>query len=297
MSNLHPIDRLLRAVLAIALFELAYFWLSGAIQIASYVVGAVLLLTALLKFCPVYRLIGWQTQGAATSKSGALYGAMAVVLLLAEVIGGSYASYFFTRKQFLEDFSAVNEHYKQTLFLTGQGQRERAVEQYDLLIPAYAKFRDKYSAYRPYVLKGDLKLSSDLITVQDILNGVNERVRTGDLQQAHLALEKVRPVFQDIFKRNGFSMLAVALVDFHDAMELMLEAASAKNADKVKALYPDVSSKLQAIEAQSNDATIQTIRKNLDALFGLASSGALDGLPAAASELKSSFVKVYLQRG
>ena len=54
-------------------------------------------------------------------------------------------------------------------------------------------------------------------------------VHTGDLHEAHLELEKVRPVFQEMFKRNGFSLLSVALVDFHDAMEVMLDAANAKD--------------------------------------------------------------------
>ena len=65
-----------------------------------------------------------------------------------------------------------------------------------------------------------------------MMQAVKEGVKTGDLQQAHLDLEKVRPVFQQLFKRNGFSMLAVALVDFHDSMELILDSANAKNAEK-----------------------------------------------------------------
>ena len=166
-----------------------------------------------------------------------------------------------------------------------------------MLIPAYAKFQDKYSSYRPYALKSDAKLSSDLAAVQGMLSGVNDPVRSGDLHEAHLALEKVRPVFQDVFKRNGFSMLAVALVDFHDAMELMLDAATAKDAEKLAALYPQVSDKLKAIEAEANDAEIQAIRKNLDALLAAASAKTLDPLPAAGDALKTSFVKVYLQRG
>jgi len=89
----------------------------------------------------------------------------------------------------------------------------------------------------------------------------------------------------------------VALVDFHDDMELMLEAAASKNADKLVALYPQVSDKLKAIEAEANDAEIQTIRKNLDALLSQAEAKTLDALPAAGDALKTSFVKVYLKRG
>jgi hypothetical protein len=297
VNNLHPIDRFVRAFAGIALLELGYFWLAGGWQIGAFVVGAVLLITALAKFCPLYSLLGLRTGHAQTNAPGKVYAVLAGLGLLAVLVGGSYASQFFTRKLFLEDFNAMNDYYKQTLFLTGKNERAKAIEKYDLLLPAFARFQAKYSAYRPYALKNDTQLAADLASVQGMLAGVNEPVRTGDLQQAHLALEKVRPVFQQMFKRNGFSMLAVALVDFHDDMELMLEAAESKNADKLLALYPQVSDKLKAIEAEASDAEIQTIRKNLDALRDQAQAKSLDALPAAGEALKTSFVKVYLKRG
>ncbi len=297
MNNLHPLDRFLRALGGIALLEGAYFWLAGSLQMGAYAVGAVLLITALMKFCPLYRLIGLRTGNAPTNKPSTTVLSLAVVVLLAAVVGGSYASNFFTRKLFLEDFNAMNDHYKQTLFLTGKAERAKANEKYALLMPAYAKFQDKYSGYRPYALKNDAQLSVDLEAVQGMLKGVKDQVGTGDLHEAHLALEKVRPVFQEVFKRNGFSMLSVALVDFHDTMELMLDAANAKNAAKVLDLYPQVSDKLKAIEAETNDAEIQAIRSKLEALTELAKAVQLDPMPVAGDALKSSFVKVYLQRG
>ena len=300
MNNLHPIDRFARALAGIALLELGYFWLAGGWQIGAFVVGAVLLITALVRFCPLYSLLGLRTgstKSLQTAAPGKTLPVLAGVALVVMLMGGSYGSQFMTRKLFLEDFNAMNDHYKQTLFWTGKNERAKATEKYDLLLPAFARFQAKYSAYRPYALKNDTQLSADLVAVQGMLAGVNEQVRTGDLQQAHLALEKVRPVFQQMFKRNGFSMLSVALVDFHDDMELMLEAAASKNADKLVALYPQVSDKLKAIEAEANDAEIQTIRKNLDALRSQAEAKTLDALPAAGDALKTSFVKVYLKRG
>ena len=297
IPNLIPLDRLIRALVGIALLELAYFWLVGGLQIGAYVIGAVLLLTALVRFCPIYRILGLQINVSQKPKPSALSFVLAVALLLIAVVGGSYASSFFTRKLFLEDFNAMNDHYKQTLFLTGKNERVKANEKYDLLVPAYVQFQGKYSTYRPWVIRSDVQWGSDLVAVQGMLQGVNDQIRSGDLQKAHLALEKVRPVFQDMFKRNGFSMLAVALVDFHDAMELMLDAAATKNTEKMKSLYPELNDKLIAIEEQSNDAEIQEIRKNLDALIGLVNTNSTDALASAADLLKSSFVKVYLKRG
>jgi len=297
MKNVSTLDRILRALLGVVLLELAFFWLAGGWQIAAYVAGAVLIVTATIKFCPAYRMLGIGTAGGDSRGPGKAATAIAAVLLIAIIAGGSYASNFFTRKLFLEDFNAMNNYYKQTLFLTGKNEREKAVANYESLLPAYKRFQEKYSAYQPYALKGDGQLQSDLARVADMLSGVGGLVRTGDLHQAHLDLEKVRPVFQDMFKRNGFSMLAVALVDFHDAMELMLDAANARDQSKLIALYPQVSERLTVVEAEAKDAEIQAIRKNLDDLAGLAKTGPGDRLPAKGEELKSSFVKVYLKRG
>ena len=130
-----------------------------------------------------------------------------------------------------------------------------------------------------------------------MLTGVKELVHSGDLKAAHLGLEEVRPVFQEMFKRNGFSMLSVALVDFHDDMELLLNAAGAKDPEKLVALYPQASEKLKVVETESNDAEVAAIRKNLDDLYELARSAQSEALTKKADELKASFIKVYLKRG
>jgi hypothetical protein len=297
MKNVNAIDRIIRLVLAALLLELAYFWLAGAWQIASTVAGGVMLLTAGVGFCPIYKIFGLSTAAGRETAPSTLWVSVAVVLLIGVVLGGSYGSMFFTRKLFLGDFNAMNNYYKQTLFFTGKNEREKAVGNYEKLLHAYREFQAKYTAYQPYALRGDAQLPVDMVRVAAVLADVNPLVRSGDLHQAHLDLEKVRPVFQDIFKRNGFTMLAVALVDFHDAMELVLDAANQKDPVKLISLYPEVSDKLKVVEAEAQDAEIQAIRKNLDELLAGAKSDGKDTLPAKAEVLKSSFVKVYLSRG
>jgi 2-oxo-4-hydroxy-4-carboxy--5-ureidoimidazoline (OHCU) decarboxylase len=273
------------------------FWLPDAWQIAAYVAGVVMISTAAIRFCPLYKLFGIRTAGGSVPSPRASLLVLSAFVLLGTVLGGSYASIFFSRKLFLEDFNAMNNYYKQTLFLTGKDQREQALENYTKLMPTYQQFQRKYTHYQPYVLRGDAQFSLDLSQVATMLSNVNTLVREGDLHQAHLVLEKVRPVFQEIFKRNGFSLLAVAMVDFHDAMELMLDAANQRDASKLIDLYPQVSEKLKVIEAEANDAEIQDIRSNLDALLAMAHEMLKDTMPAKGDQLKSSFIKVYLKRG
>jgi hypothetical protein len=297
MKNINSLDRLARLFLGVVSLELAFFWLADAWQIAAYAVGAILVLTAAMRFCPIYRVAGVNSCGAGDKTWGNGARALGALLILTDLVGGSYASMFFTRKAFMEEFNAMNHFYKQTLFLTGKNEREKAIANYDQLLPGYKAFQDKYSHYQPFALKGDRQLASDLSRVAEMFLKVGTLVRAGDLHQAHLDLEHVRPVFQEIFKRNGFSLLAVTLIDFHDAMELILDAANAKDTAKTVAIYPQVSEKLKAVEAEANDAEIQAIRKNLEELFALANSHAHDQLPTKAEALKSSFIKVYLKRG
>ena len=298
MKNISAIERFFRAFVGVIFLELAFFWVSGAIQVAAYVVGGILVATAAFGFCPLYRILGIARRASAAGQRPRVFRiVLAWVLLIAEVVGGSFASSFLTSKFFLKDFNAMNEDYKQTLYLTGKNEREKAVLHYENLLPAYTRFKEKYSTYRPYILRSDTQLPSDLARVAGMLSGVKELVHSGDLKAAHLGLEEVRPVFQEMFKRNGFSMLSVALVDFHDAMELMLNAAGAKDAEKLVALYPQVSEKLKAVEAESNDAEVAAIRNNLDELYELARNSQVEPLAKKSDELKASFIKVYLKRG
>jgi len=297
MKNIHPIDRWLRLALAIVLVQSGYFWLSGAAQWAAYGGAVVLAGTAAAQFCPVYRLLGMGTASFSVGKMSPIWRWVGWLALWVLLFGGSYGSAFFSRQLFLQEFNAMNHFYKQTLFLTGKNEREPAVANWEKMVAGYAVFQRKYSAYQPYALKGDRQLVSDLQQVADTMAKVEPLVRQGDLHQAHLDLEKIRPVFQDIFKRHGFSMLAVALVDFHDAMELMLDAAHAKDAEKIQQMYPALSDTFKSVELEVNDRDIQAIRKNLDELQAHAQAGRLADLPAQADQLKSSFVKVYLKRG
>lgn len=290
-------DRLIRITLGIALCEVAYFWIPVPWQYLAWLGGGILLFTGAMGTCPVYHLAGVSTVRKGASEPGKILQIAAVIGLVVLMVAGSTASDFFTRKIFLEDYNAMNQYYKQALFLTGQNDRAGAVRNYERLVGEYATFHDKYSNYRPYAVKADKQFDVDLDKVAALIAAPAVEVRSGDLHQAHLALEKVRPVFQELFKRNHFSLLAITLVEFHDVMELMLDAANEQSAEKTIALYPRVSDVLKAIEAESNDGEIQAIRSNLDAMLGLAKAGQAAGLPAAGEALKSSFVKVYLKRG
>ena len=195
---------------------------------------------------------------------------------------------------FLDDFNSVNNPYKETLFATGQGSRNESINNYVNLTEALIAFQGKYKDYRPLVIKSDEQFSGDMMNVSAIISGVKDDVYTGNLTQAHKKLEEVRPIFQSILNRNGLLPLSVALVDFHDVMEKVLDAANIKDASKVLEVYPKADEKLRAVEAIASDPGIEAIRANLDEVKSLAKENRIAELPAKAGDLKASYVKVYL---
>ena len=60
-KNEGAIDRILRVLLALAAFATAYFWTTGALSIILYIVGAILLFTAITGFCLLYKPFGIST--------------------------------------------------------------------------------------------------------------------------------------------------------------------------------------------------------------------------------------------
>ena len=296
-QNEGVIDRGARLLISELLILGAYFWVGGVLSVVLYVLGIVALVTAVTGFCGLYKVIGVNTLPKEQKETPNYIKVIFVLLFLATAIGGSYASNFLTKKIFLDNYSRMNNYYKQTLFYTGQDKRDEAVSNYDKLVTEYAVFYKKYSTYHPYVFKSDNKFNANLKEVSDTITSLRENVYTGDLKQTHTSFESIRPIFQDILKRNGFSMLAVSLVDFHDAMEKIIAAADAKNSDQLIAVYPEVDLKLKEVEAIVNDEEIQMIRTKLEETLSLAKEGKVDLLSSKAAELKSSFVKVYLKRG
>lgn len=293
--NEGTLNRLIRWLIAVIAIIGAYFWLYGTGQIIAYVIGIIALFTSLSGFCGLYPLLKINTyKGTPANKITVI-----VWILLIVIAGGimAFASNFFSRKFFLEDFASMNDNYKQLLFNSGKEKRTESISYYEKLLPAYSAFQQKYTNYKPYVLKRDTQLNWDLENIAVLLLELKDGVYNWDLVVTHKRLEEIRPIFQEIFKRNGFSMLAVSLVDFHDIMEEVIAGADEKDVNKIITTYPIADEKLKEVENELNDESIQAIRKNLDAILDMAKNNQLDGLAKQGADLKASFVKVYLIKG
>jgi len=296
IKNENILDRFLRIFIFELLFIGAFFWVSGWIKLFLYIFSALMLITGITGFCGLYKIFKIDTTKFIFSTSKIKIFIAIIAIILTGGLG-SYYSNFFTKKFFLEDYNRMNNYYKQALFFTGQDKRTEAKDNYNKLMIEYPIFLHKYTKYHPYVIMNDKKFNADISDVYNQLLSLKEEISNGDLLAVHKKLELVRPIYQDILKRNGFSMLAVVLVDFHDAMEKIISAADVKDSSGLIAVYPEVDLKLQAVEEIANDGEIKTIRQKLNDVYELAKNGKNNELSAKAAELKSSFVKVYMKRG
>ncbi|EKD58350.1 MAG: hypothetical protein ACD_56C00146G0009 [uncultured bacterium] len=296
MKNEGFIERLIQTSIGVASFLGSIFWIGGRWQIFLFAFGLMVTTFAIIGFCPLYKIfkIKISSQRMLLSKKQKI---IILVYACALLLAGSWASIFFSKKFFIEDFNRMNVSYKQTLFETGQEEEKESRDNYDKLVVSYAQFKNKYQSYEPFPLKGDDKFEKDLKDIDLIIQEAGENIRGNNLKGAHLELEKVRLITQDILKRNGFSMLSIALVDFHDAMEKVLEGANNKDAQAVIRTYEEADIKLKAVESEANDSEIQAIRKNLDEILKMAKNGELEKMSSQSATLKNSFVKVYIFRG
>lgn len=60
-TNVGTIDRIIRSLGGIGLAAYGYYGLPSPWSFVAYAVAAVLLLTAFVRFCPAYRLLGIST--------------------------------------------------------------------------------------------------------------------------------------------------------------------------------------------------------------------------------------------
>ncbi|MFA5855974.1 MAG: DUF2892 domain-containing protein [Candidatus Pacearchaeota archaeon] len=296
MKNEGYLDRFFRLILSVLILIVGFFWLGGYIRIIICIIGAYFIITSLSGNCLFYKLFKKSTYNKNKKVNKKVLFVFIIISFLI-IIGGSYASIFFTKKIFLEDFNKMNAPYKLALFNTGQEKRTESIQYYNSYVIELINFKNKYQNYHPYVIMFDNNFNTDLKNAMDITNQVSFDVNSGNLTNAHKKLEEIRPLFNEILRRNKLSILSVVLVDFHDSMEIVLDKANAKDAEGVIIAYKDSDFKLKEVENELNEESIQTIRANLDAVYKIAIEGNIEELPKKASELKSSYVKVYLKLG
>ncbi len=293
-QNVGVLDRWVRIILAEITFIGGFFWLGSWHTWVVVAVAIALLVTVLMKFCPLYATLSLTTARGTLGKRGA---AIMLSIALLVLLGGIPASHYATKQLFITRYDAMNAYYKLALFNSGQGLRDATAENYAKLVVRYDAFERSYTAYRPYALVRDTALADDLARAGTIIHNAGAAVDADDLAAAHTTLEGVRPILTNILKRNGLLPLATALADFHERMEGIITAADAHDASAVLAAVPGADARLQAVEARYDAADVHELRTTFETLRQAAQHGNPDVLPADAAAVRSAFTKVYLAKG
>lgn len=61
IANVGSLDKIVRIVAGLALVVIALLKLDGSATLIALAVGVVLIVTAVINFCPLYRILGWRT--------------------------------------------------------------------------------------------------------------------------------------------------------------------------------------------------------------------------------------------
>lgn len=196
-------DRLLRVVLAEACILAAFFWLGREWQIVFYLLAAVLLIQAATGVCGFYNFLRWNTCENIKRKDKNLL-PIAIVVLIVVAVAGSYGSAVLTRDIFLNDLRSIKEPYDLTMEYTHQELKTESVQQYEQLEAAVSAFQEKYSDYRPLVVKFDDQFTDNMQNISVIISGSSEDIHNGSLKTAHDSLQMAKPLLQRMQEHGGF---------------------------------------------------------------------------------------------
>lgn len=282
--NLSTSERVIRSLAGEFMMVLSYFWLTDALQIIFYVIGALLLITGIVGYCSIYQLLKNNKNQKCFTHEGI---ATLIIVMMVFGFAASYLSIFFSDKMFLNDFKTVNNYYKKTLFNTAQDKRTDSITNYEQFMAHLGKFRSKYSHFRPFSIKDDKQFDHDIARIFEITS-TTEEVYYGDLSKAHKNLETIRPIFAELLKRSHFSLYQESLNDLADQVDVMVEAAENKDKDMILKSYYAADEFLMQVESESQGKSTD-VRTKIEELHYLAEKGSLDKLPEKGEELEQSF--------
>lgn len=285
VRNVSTIGRFYRAIFGEILLLAAFFWVAGLVRVIAYVFSLILIFNALTGFCLVYKIFDISTYIKTKEEEYQTKKKLLVIIVIVFIIAGAIASYFVTKNQFLNDFNRINKDYKKLLVSTSQNNRADSIANYEYLAADYESFYEKYSSYKPYVIRKDKSFGADIKKIKEIIEESKHKIYYGNITSGYIALGSIRPVINDIRRRNKLEGDKAAFSDFYGPMEILIDAAKAGDIQEIERSYPLANEKLKYIESFMNTSEVQSIRINLDNIYTLAKKRELEKLSLRAAEL------------
>jgi hypothetical protein len=185
------------------------------------------------------------------------YPLLKIVVALFAVIslfGGYFAYSYYQEKHFSEDYSLMNQMYKEALYSFG-GKSETVLPKILAFSDEWQRFTVEYRDHAPLQYANDALFSYDL----DAISLLTEEARTfsirGDAVSAQSSLEKIHDIWQGIFMRNDVRHLGVYMIDFHNSVESALEKANNDDLSGILVLCPQLKAKWQTVMNTEVDFT------------------------------------------
>ncbi|MFA5258802.1 MAG: DUF2892 domain-containing protein [Candidatus Pacearchaeota archaeon] len=196
-------DRIVRFVLAITFFIIAFFWVYGVLEFLFYSLGALILITSFTGVCKIYNILGISSckREKIPSKKSRTY--LFVILILVWIFLGSYLSIYFTDKIFLSDFEKFSSPYRQTLVYTGQNDHNNSIDYYGVFKLNFDSFKHKYSNYRPFSIRYDNEFDRDIIQISSVIINSDKTIDSNNLTIANQQLKEIDSVLEEMLTRNG----------------------------------------------------------------------------------------------
>lgn len=296
-KNVGVMDRFYRAIFGIIFLLAAFFWTESIVRIIFYIFAFILLFNALTGFCLIYKVLGVSTCVRVKEELYESRKRWLLAIIVCFLIIGTIGSYFITKNNFLKDFNKINNDYKTLLLSTSQENRGESINDYERLASDYNSFYDKYYSYRPYAIKGDKEFGKDLREIREIIEEARHKITYGNITAGYNTLETIRPIINDIRIRNELQSNRAAFSEFYGPMKILIDAARVGDIQEVQRAYLIADEKLKYIESFANNSEVGLIRINLDSVYNLAQAKEAEKIPSRAAELKSSYLKAYLQAG
>lgn len=224
-----------------------------------------------------------------------------VIILL---IGGFMFLKHKQSEEFYSTYNLMNEDYKTVLFATGQNKSTSS----ELIINYEKSWSDFYSNYlktsiQPYGL--DDQWATSLNDINKNLLDAKELIRINKLHDAHLKLEGIRAIWQDVFERNNVSMLGFYMTQFHDIMEQAVDSSQTADFEKLDVICKQLDEawiKVENLNADVKDHDdyankILIERNDVKVFCENVAQRDSKNLNDLSDKLKKDFISVYLKYG
>ncbi len=210
-------------------------------------------------------------------------------------------------KDFLRDLAVPYGHYRQSLVLTSnKDNADKARLAIDQFIQGWDGLATRYAMDPPTPFAGMADFSAKIKRATAVGQEAQTLMKDGQVARAHAVLEEVRYLMWDMRIKARINSVADKANDFHEAMEVVLDqATAAKGKDELTNVWTRyaawllikwddhaLADDLEPIRKEF-DAALMDGRKSITAYLDALHSGDTDSAKKLAGGVKNAYKKIW----